>query len=285
MNEKLKKLSVKLSGKYKSSKLTEIYKKLMVDVNNNDEYFSQFKAQDLLKLMLYIYSLVRTNDFKLGDNMIQDSFVGNLFEFQQDNFANESCDECGGNGYENCDACDGNGEVDCGDCDGDGKIECESCGGSGKDDEGDDCDACDGNGEVDCDHCDGSGRYGCRRCGGDGSDSCNECGGSGEKESEELLYMNTSFITWDKVLINSFRNSFELRKPTSIQQGLAEYYDEGKILYLDENESNQEFSTEVEPDKLYCFSLESLNDSYLYLRKNSKTKTIWTAESPQDYTP
>jgi hypothetical protein len=283
MNEKLKRVARKLSTRYKTTGLDSIYRKLMTDVYNNEDYFGHYKPQDLLKITLYIYSFIRTNDFKLGDKMIDNSWVGNLFEFQQDNFAKETCDDCGGNGYVDCDNCDGNGETECDECDGSGQVTCEACDGSGEDDEGDECSECKGSGEVDCDECDTKGTVSCNVCGGDGSERCNECGGDGEIESEELLYMNTSFITWDKELINSFRDSLDLRKPSSIQESLANYYDENKILYIDENESNQEFSTEVEPDKLYCFYLEPLNYSYLTLRKHNKT--IWTAESPSDYTP
>jgi hypothetical protein len=283
MNEKLKKVARKLSTKYKTKGLDSIYRKLMTDVYNNEDYFGHYKPQDLLKITLYIYSFIRTNDFKLGDNMIENSWIGNLFEFQQDNFANESCNDCGVNGYVDCDNCDGSGEIECNECNGSGQVTCGECDGSGEDDEGDECLECKGGGEVDCDDCDSKGTVSCNECGGDGSETCNECGGNGEIESEELLYMNTSFITWDKELIYSFRNSLELRKPSSIQESLANYYDENRILYIDENESSQEFSTEVEPDKIYCFYLEPLNDSYLTLRKHNKS--IWTAESPSDYTP
>ena len=82
----------------------------------------------------------------------------------------ETCDECGGSGYEDedCGYCDGEGEVnyECGTCDGAGSItddegeeeECDTCGGSG-------------NEEVECDECHGQGRS---------NEDCHWCGGETE---------------------------------------------------------------------------------------------------------
>ena len=85
----------------------------------------------------------------------------------------ETCEDCGGSGYEqeDCEYCDGEGEqrLECGYCDGEGFI---------RDDEGDSdpCDECNGYGyeEVECDVCYGNGRSNedCRRCGGD-TEICN----------------------------------------------------------------------------------------------------------------
>ena len=82
----------------------------------------------------------------------------------------ETCDECGGSGYEDedCGYCDGEGEVnyECGTCDGAGSItddegeeeECDTCGGSG-------------NEEEECDECHGGGRS---------NEDCHWCGGETE---------------------------------------------------------------------------------------------------------
>jgi len=80
----------------------------------------------------------------------------------------QTCDECGGSGYE---------DEDCGYCDGEGetRYECDICNGEGsiRDDEGDEeqCDECDGSGneELECDECHGDGRSNedCHWCGGD----------------------------------------------------------------------------------------------------------------------
>ena len=80
----------------------------------------------------------------------------------------ETCDECGGSGYEDedCGYCNGEGEVryECGYCDGEGSI---------RDDEGEEeeCDECSGSGNdfVECDECHGNGRSNedCGWCGGD----------------------------------------------------------------------------------------------------------------------
>jgi len=80
----------------------------------------------------------------------------------------ETCEECGGSGYE---------DEDCGYCDGEGeqRLECGYCGGEGsfRDEEGEEeqCDECNGDGyeEVECDECHGDGRSDedCHWCGGD----------------------------------------------------------------------------------------------------------------------
>ena len=88
----------------------------------------------------------------------------------------ETCDSCGGSGYEDedCGYCDGEGEqrLECGFCDGDGSI---------RDDEGDEeeCDECNGDGyeEVECDECYGQGRS---------NEDCHWCGG--ETETCETHY-------------------------------------------------------------------------------------------------
>lgn len=85
----------------------------------------------------------------------------------------ETCDDCGGSGYDDsdCQYCDGNGEqrLECGYCDGEGSI---------RDDEGDEeqCDECDGDGyeDVECDECHGNGTSGddCYNCDGE-TEICN----------------------------------------------------------------------------------------------------------------
>ena len=102
-------------------------------------------------------------DIRYYDNYVSDEEEENC----------ETCEECGGSGYEDedCGYCDGEGEVnyECGMCDGSGSItdnegeeeECYECGGSGRE-------------EHDCDECGGDGRSNedCHWCGGE-TEICN----------------------------------------------------------------------------------------------------------------
>jgi len=281
MNEKLKKISLKLSKRYKYSDLNDVYTKFLKDVSNNKEYFSLYDPRDYVKMVLYIHSLLETGGFEWGDGMIKNSFVGNYFEFGEDDFAEEECENCGGEGYVNCDTCDGTGQVDCDDCNGNGQVNCEACDGSGEDDEGDECSDCRGNGEVDCEECDSSGKVTCGDCRGDSTYSCDDCNGRGYVQSDELKYYNTTFITWDKDLINVFRNSMELQKPTSINDFLP-FRNEDKMLVLITEEDQEEFRTDVKPDKFYCFTLSPLEETDLFIK--NKPTGITTHDEPNDYT-
>ena len=101
----------------------------------------------------------------------------------------ETCDDCGGSGYDDadCQYCDGNGEqrLECGYCDGEGSI---------RDDEGDEeqCHECDGDGyeDVECDECHGNGTSG---------DDCSYCDGETEicntRYYKEISEMRIKLIT------------------------------------------------------------------------------------------
>lgn len=253
MNEKLKKIALKLSKKYKSSSVNESYEQFMREVSNNREYFELYTPEQLVKIPIYIYSKIETGGFELGDNMIKNAWIGNIFEYGYDDYAVESCDSCGGDGYENCDNCD-SGTVTCDTCDGDGTVSCDECDGTGEDDEGDDCDECNGRGQIDCDDCD-EGYQTCRTCAGDGNHECDECDGSGEIETDRLKYTNKTIIVWDKKLIDMFMNSYELERPTSKQE-LLPFINQSMMSYLDQHEDDAEFKTEVKADKIYCFYFE-----------------------------
>ena len=278
MDEKLKKVALKLSKKYKSSSVFEAYIKFMDEVSANEEYFSRYTPDQLVKIPIYIYSIIETNGFDLGDSMIKNAWIGNIFEFGADDYDNEQCDNCDASGYISCDECEG-GSAQCGHCDGDGKVECDTCDGIGVDDDGDGtCDNCNGNGEVDCDWCDGEGTVSCRNCNGDGSLNCDDCDGSGEIESSKLKYWNTTIIVWDKKLINMFMNSYELEKPIS-NQDLTRFINQSQMSYLQNIEDAEEFKTEVKPDKKYCFYFEKFLSGGLKLQGNQLT----TGKIPTEY--
>jgi hypothetical protein len=286
MNEKLKKISLKLSKRHKSSVLYDVYTKFMSDVKNNKDYFSIYDEKDYIKIIFYIHSILETGGFEWGDGMIKNSWVGNYFEFGQDDFATEECDDCNGNGYADCENCGGSGSISCNTCDGSGSVECTDCEGIGEDDDGDTCSNCKGEGVIDCDDCEGDGENTCSECNGNGTETCQECDGNGEIESSELTYYNTTFITWDKQLINMFMNSFELEKPTSIQDFIPEV-NQDKMLKLITESEQAEFKTEVKPDKIYCFNLQRLEETDLFKSSTDvgiNSKGLSTDVKPENYT-
>jgi len=285
MNEKLKKISLKLSKRYKSPSLQDIYLKFMSDVKNNSDYFSMYDEKDYIKMIFYIHSLLETGGFEWGDGMIKNSWVGNYFEYGEDDFVSEDCDDCDGNGDVECDYCDGSGGISCGICD-DGGVECPDCDGDGVDGDGDTCSNCQGEGSVECKNCDGEGNVDCNECGGDGKETCRNCGGSGDVDSSKVNYYNTTFITWDKDLIDMFMYSFELGKPTR-KQGLEPEVEQDKMLRLITKMEDAEFGDDVESDTIYCFNLQRLDEVNLFQSSSGTgiyANGLSTLEEPDNYT-
>jgi hypothetical protein len=115
-------------------------------------------------------------------------------------YKSETCDNCGGDGYNDCSSCDGSGEQECRYCDGKGteteteeddegdevevEVECVHCDGEGTER----CGSCGGQGNYSCGTCEGSGTETCDSCDGNGHEDCDNCGGSGEVESYEYYY-------------------------------------------------------------------------------------------------
>jgi len=267
MNEKLQRLSAKMVGlfpeNFKSAQ--ECYDEFRFVYKKQFEYFSNFEPSNILKLVLYIYSLKNTGNFKLAENILNKSGFASLFIMEPDYYQTE-CDECGGDGQFRCEYCGGDGSIECNKCIGDGTVSCDRCGGDGQvEEEGEEleCDSCYGSGEIGCDECGGSGKEECEQCDGDGSENCSTCDGDGQSETNEHEYKYYVIITW-----NSFiKNKCELESGT-MTPALSEYdfdrlRDEYIILGYDEEHS--EFRSAVLPNDVYCANYEDepeLHKSY-----------------------
>jgi hypothetical protein len=267
MNEKLQRLSAKMVGlfpeNFKSAQ--ECYDQFKVVYKKQFEYFANFEPSNTLKLVLYIYSLKNTGNFKLAENILNKSGFASLFIMEPDYYQTE-CDDCSGEGSFRCDYCYGNGTIDCQTCDGNDTVSCDTCGGDGQveeDGEKVECDECAGSGEVTCDECGGGGNEECNHCDGDGSENCSTCDGDGQIETSEHEYKYYVIITW-----NSFiKNKCELESGT-MTPALSEYdfdrlRDEYIILGYDEEHS--EFRSAVLPNDVYCANYEDepeLHKSY-----------------------
>lgn len=270
MNEKLKKIATKLVPKYNPLTLEETYQKFMRQVATQKDYFGTYKPYDLLRIVFYIFSLKETGNFDWAETVLKKAYLGDYFEYTADDFVSESCDDCNGNGSVECDYCNGSGTEECDKCSGDGQIDCNECDGEGsiEDENGnlEDCEECNGKGEIECDWCSGSGERVCGNCN-DGYNTCYECDGSGEIESDKLRYYATTFVTWDKQLIDSFMLSYELKKPI-VKDDYVTYANENKMLVLRNGEDEAEFKENIKPDYQYCYNMELLEEEVVGLMNN-----------------
>ena len=182
-----------------------------------DKHYSNFKKilspLDLVILCFLVPKYSSGTDMsQLYEKIIQNIFSFSIFSIDDD-YVEQSCDDCGGDGYITCDWCGGSGEVDCDECDGNGNKTCDECDGSGQDDDGDECMECNGNGEVTCDTCGGRGQSDCDRCE-DGTESCDYCDGDGNIHDEENYPITQHFyISYNKKLyekLELFEDNTEL---------------------------------------------------------------------------
>lgn len=282
MNEKLQRLAKRMvdlfpDKKFKSPQdcfilFKEIYKKQY-------EYFQNFEPQNTLKLIIYIYSLKNSGDFKLADKLLNNLSFASLFITQGNSYMID-CEYCSGDGTINCDVCDATGEVDCDECSANGETVCTACDGTGNvevDGENEECDECYGDGEVDCNDCGGSGRVRCSDCYGEGTEECQECDGTGEVESGEVEYDYYVIVTWNQFI----KDRCELTSGT-LEPALSEY-DFNRLsddyIIVGYQDDHAEFRTRVQTNEVYCTNYEDepeLHKSY------GPTFWIWMDEDNLD---
>ena len=185
---------------------TDVYIHIIRMSKEQPEYFFEYIGpKNLIKIIIYVWSLITTSNFKLADKIFSSMvFVelldtkgeasteecdncdgrGRLYCSYCDGTGTLDCDECGGSGNQTCEECDGDGKVNCDDCDGTEVIDCETCNGSGqKEDENGneiECEDCYGRGTNDCLNCTNGSEL-CKECNGEGDIPCDDCGGDGKK--------------------------------------------------------------------------------------------------------
>jgi hypothetical protein len=267
MNEKLQRLATKMVGlfpeDFKSAQ--DCYDQFRGIYKKQFEYFQNFEPSNTLKLVLYIYSLKNTGNFKLAENILNKSGFASLFIMEPDYYQTE-CNDCGGDGSLNCDACDGDGKVDCNTCEGDGTVSCETCNGYGKVEENGeevDCDTCYGSGEIGCDECGGSGNESCNYCDGQGAENCSTCDGDGQVETNEHEYKYYLIITWNSFIKDKCELESGTMTPAFTEYDFDRLSDEYIVLGYDEEHA--EFRSAVLPNDVYCANYEDepeLHKSY-----------------------
>jgi len=233
-----------------------VYDSLRQVMISQRDYFRLHDTQFILRLVLYIYSLKKTGDFILGQNMFEHLFFASLFSTNNQNYQ-ESCYDCGGDGYINCDDCDGGGTVTCTNCDGEGDEPCPDCDGTGETYDDDEhevkCDNCEGSGVVTCYTCDGEGTEGCQSCASDGTVRCDDCDGNGEIDTDEIVYDVYYMCSWNEDFYNRCEMKENTDEPTLSNSEFFKLEKDSIILKYYEDHS--EISVELYDDVFYCFGV------------------------------
>lgn len=258
MNQKSKKLAKKISNIISDvSNLQETYNKFINIAKRQKVYFLHIEPSDYLKIVFYIWSLKKTNDFILGDNLINKTHFADLFYTENEPFEQE-CDECYGNGQTSCDNCAGDGSIQCDECGGSGEIDCDECGSSGEDEEGNACRECQGGGKVECSECGGDGTFRCEDCFGNGEVTCSECDGSGEVETDKSKFKTIFICTWDDFIFDRCELTEDRYEPFLSEYDFDRLSDD--YIVLSEIESQGEIDSKVKPYEVYCMNLSNISE-------------------------
>ena len=252
MNDKIKKLAKNISELIPTFEtMQETYDFLTSFMKKQKDYFSHKSPNDIVKLLIYIWSYKKTNDFQVGDDMLNTVSFAVVFETQGNTYT-KTCDYCDGDGELKCSVCDGTGTLECDHCNGSGEVSCRECEGDGRvigDDGEENCEYCDGTGEEACDVCDGEGEVSCNNCDG-GKEQCPDCDGEGEIETDESEYTKYFIMTWSKYI----KHRCELTEnDTDIT--MSEYeFDKlrDKYVTLLMSEEHDELMDFVQPNEVYC---------------------------------
>jgi hypothetical protein len=259
MDEKIKKTATKLQGLVKHyDNPSEVYYDVRKIAETQSDYFQYLGPDNIIKLTLYIYSLKKTGDLKMGEKMVNNlSFVQLLTTDNEPTI--KECESCEGSGMERCERCKGSRMIECPTCDGDGEVSCEWC----DDYEDEECEECNGNETMSCNSCEGSGEVYCPSCNRDGETVCETCGGEGETTSEDEVSYETYFIaTWNKQIQDLCELRVETLEPImSLTQFLRLNED-----YLELIRWNGSSDLNVDKDQMYCTDYS--NEPEIYLQKN-----------------
>lgn len=244
MNEsKLEKIAKSLYDDFKHSKTpSDVYTNVMELAKLQPYYFINYLGpQNLVKLSILIWSLIKTDGFKLADKILNNMVFATLMSTSLEHPETE-CDECSGNGTTDCGYCGGSGGQTCEECDGEGFSMCSECDGVGEncDDEGncETCDNCGGEGTLDCDNCGGDGQDSCYNCSGRGYEDCEECDATGQiVDLDTYLYTITYIITWNPQLKSWFETPSSPDYGIMEDSELSDYDQDYIITYTDDDNS------------------------------------------------
>jgi hypothetical protein len=259
MDERIKKVAQKLQKSIKNyDDVGSVHQGVRIIARDQTDYFLHFGPDFLIKLTLYIYSLKKTGDLKLGEKMINNlSFIQLLVTDNEPSI--KECKSCDGSGMERCERCKGSGLIECPTCDGDGEVSCEWC-----DDYGmEECEECNGSETMNCNSCAGSGEVYCPSCGGAEETVCETCGGEGEIVDEyEVVYEIYFIATWNKQIQDLCELRAETLEPVMSLTRFLRLSDEFLELIRWENSG----PLKVDKDQMYCIHYSNVPE--MYLQKN-----------------
>jgi hypothetical protein len=259
MDERIKKVAQKLQKSIKNyDDVGFVYQGVRMIAMDQTDYFLHFGPDFLIKLTLYIYSLKKTGDLKLGEKMINNlSFIQLLVTDNEPSI--KECKSCDGSGMERCERCKGSGLIECPTCDGDGEVSCEWC----DDYDMDECEECNGSETINCNSCAGSGEVYCPSCGGAEETVCETCGGEGEIVDEyEVVYEIYFIATWNKQIQDLCELRAETLEPVMSLTRFLRLSDEFLELIRWKNSG----PLKVDKDQMYCIHYS--NEPEMYLQKN-----------------
>lgn len=268
MKNSIKKICKSLYEDYNTESLDSTFESLSNDIRTNGSFFENLTVSDKIEIIYGIFSLAKTQSFGWAEKVFETLHLVSIFNYQEDNFSNADCDNCGGKGSEDCTECDSRGYVSCDYCDGEGTHKCNVCDGEGSTEEEDgeivECSACSGEGGVECEDCAGDGSMNCENCNGNGAIDCEDCSGTGEIESDFLNYDIFDFLVFEKELLRFMKERGELLEPNG---EYFDYFDDPKVSLLGKNilslgrrEESAKFLPFVLPDKDYCFFIGPYNN-------------------------
>jgi hypothetical protein len=252
MNEKLKKLALKLSDLIPDKSTPQsVYDGLVPVMQSQKDYFKYLGPHNIVKLTIYIYSYSEGKGFNLGDKMINSLGFANVFTTEGTEYV-EECSNCSGEGEVDCDYCD-RGEIQCNQCDGTGEVNCSECDGEGRqmgDGEWEDCEYCEGTGNMRCEDCGGDGYLQCDNCD-NGKNECWDCSGHGEVETGEVKYDAYFIVTWNRGITDDLSMSENSNYPALSEYEFDRLRDEYIVLTY-EDDGHAEFRDIVALNKVYC---------------------------------
>ena len=300
-NNKWKGLAKKLYSLVKPMRLTpkNVYEELRKIFTIQRDFFApllQKNPHGYIKVVYYVYSLLETGNFELGDKIIPNLGFASILTTENENY-HENCDTCSGDGVENCSECDGSGSVECNNCDSEGEEECYNCNGegsescytcdgTGEDEEGNECNECGGEGtqscglcnrkgKITCSTCDGDKDMSCTECQGNGYFSCDNCNGRGDVETDKIKYEKYEICTYNE----SIKNSCELNANTLTPIITGDYsFDEfwENVIVLKYNEDEAEALENIKTGDIYCFYYDT--NSGLSVRSSDMTVVPYEGE-------
>ena len=264
---KLEKLAKALFDELKHSKTpSDVYTNIMqLGKEQPDFFFEYLGAQNIIKLSILVWSLIKTDDFKLATKAFNNL---NFITFLTSDLTHPDmdCPECNGNGTIPCEECNATGRAECENCAGTGEEDCSHCDGKGfvdGEDGVEDCPECDGGLET-CSDCSGDGEIYCRHCAGDGSITCPECGGDETVEdTTKYKYEIYYVVNWNEQINYWARNTDDPTQAMMDTGDLSEFSDEYILTFIDEYGEG-----EINVEEGYLYTMDESDDPKMDIFRN-----------------